>query len=154
MEFDLHDDPASYDARPIFGTFDKRGITTLAVIVVLILPIIVLSFVNEWPVELVSLACAAIAVPVGLAGMGKIHGLYAERWVPLVLRERKAPREMIWLVPSVVIEGLPPKSEPTRAERRAERREARADKRERAREDVEDVQLLLNFTAVRPDGGE
>lgn len=153
MEFDLHDDPASYDARPIFGTFDKRGITTLAVIVVLILPIIVLSFLNEWPVELVSLVCAVIAVPVGLAGMGKIHGLYAERWVPLVLRERKAPREMIYLVPSVVIEGLPPKKELTRAERRAERREAKADRRARALEDVEDAQLLLNFMSRHDDEG-
>jgi len=150
MEFDLHDDPASYDARPIFGTFDKRGITTLAVIVVLLLPIIVLSFLNTWPVELVSLACVAIAVPVGLAGMGKIHGLYAEKWVPLMLKERKAPREMIYVVPSVVIDGLPPKKEPTRAERRAERREAKADRRARALEDAEDAQLLLNFVTSRP----
>ena len=154
MEFDLHDDPASYDARPIFGTFDKRGITTLAIIAVLILPIIVMSFVNDWPVELVSLLCALIACPIGLVGMGKIHGLYAEKWIPLVLRERKSPREMLWITPAVVIEGLPPASEPTRKERRAARREARDDKRARALEDIDDAQLLIDFIVQDPGTGK
>lgn len=148
MEFELHDDPAGYEARPIFATFNKRGITTFALIALILAPFLVLSFMNDWPVELTCVICAVVAGPIGIVGMGKKHGLYAEKWIPLMRQERRAPRELVWRCPRVTIDGMAPAPAQTRAELRVAKREAKADAKARKAEPESDAAFA--FTLVTP----
>lgn len=135
-ETKIHDDFHSYEPRNIFGALSKRqAVAGLACVVVM-----TAAVYGIWrfglPLEPTVLAGAAICAPIGTIAMAPMRGLHAERWLPIVARDRATPERMLWGPERVVIEVE--RERPGAAERRRARREERRAAAERGREGEHD----------------
>lgn len=151
MEFDLNDDPMTYEARPVFGKFSPRTFATIvvcgAVACGLAVPLLALGL----DTQVIGIAVCALCVPVGAFGVAKFHGLRAEAWVPLVRAEMAGPTELRWAPPRPVVETPASSRREARARERAERAFRREASRAAARESELDDLLGQAFAGLADD---
>lgn len=135
MEFDLNEDPATYEARPIFGKFSARSAVVGLAAGALGLAVAGGLYLVGAPAQAVAGGCVLVCVPLGYLGLSKSHGLRAEEWVPLELADRRSVQELIWSAPRPVLDDGD-EGEPTREERKRERHRERRAARESEQEDL------------------
>lgn len=129
MEYELNEDPRIYEPKPVFGVLSWRTAAIAAPTAAACVALGSALTGAGAPPDAVALACAAVAVPVGVVGLSSLHGMRAEQWMPLLLRELRSPGELIWAPPRPVLTRAEPPAEPA-DERRARRRAERAARKE------------------------
>lgn len=128
-EAKIHDDPSQHEPRNVFGKFTKRQALAGSLCAAIMTAAVALVFKFGLPLEPVVILGALACMPAGVLAMSPIRGLHAEKWIPLAMDERKAPKELTWGPRRLILEV--PEERPTRAEARARRREHKRDVAER-----------------------
>lgn len=128
-ETKIHDDFHSYEPRNIFGALSKRQAIAAAACIVVMSGAVYGIWRYNLPLEPTVIAGALICAPVGTLAMAPMRGLHAEKWVPIVVRDKTTVDRMLWGPKRVVIEVEEKK--PTASERRRARREEKLAKHER-----------------------
>lgn len=133
VEEKIHADPRSYEARNIFGSLSKRQFISAVAIAALILPAVVINFRLGLPgLSPVTMAAFVPCIAIGVFLTAPVHGLHAERWLPIVLADLRTPKVLIRRQKVVTLTRV--EGRPRASERRAERRRLKAEARARATE--------------------
>jgi len=114
-ETKIHDDFHSYEPRNIFGALSKRQAIAAAACIVVMSGAVYGIWRYNLPLEPTVIAGALICAPVGTLAMAPMRGLHAEKWVPIVVRDKTTVDRMLWGPKRVVIEVEEEK--PTASER-------------------------------------
>lgn len=126
MEFDINDDPMTYEPRPIFGYWTRRqslvGVAVLSSVAI----ISAIAWITNLPIEYAGVAAFAIGCVAGYFALSRRHGLYPEQWMPILQREKEAPMERIWTPPRMCFKDGQAKS-PSRAELKKLKKARRAE---------------------------
>lgn len=118
MERQLIDDPNNHEAKPIAGSLSFRDLETIFVVVLAVAPFIFAMVALKWNSTACTLLAMLVGCPIGYIGTQKYKNLYFETFAPIVMRERRRPREMCHEAPQAVFPEEPaPKR--TRGEERA-----------------------------------
>ena len=81
----------------------------------------------DWNLEAVTYLAIPVCVAIGVIGLHSHHGLKSEKWLPLMLKDRAEPDQLMLAVPTFEV-AVPKK---TRAELRKEKRRKKAAKKAR-----------------------
>lgn len=119
MERPLIADPNDYEAKPIAGSLDARGLVTIAAVALACAPVVIAIFAWGLDSTLGSLIAMAVGSPIGYIGFARYKNLRFEEFAPLILRERMKPEEMDWEAPQPVFPAEAPKQKQGRKERKA-----------------------------------
>lgn len=136
-EVKVHADPRAYEPRNIFGMLSKRQAIAGAIVAVILVPAVIANV--RLGLDPISPLTAAATIPCLAAGVfltAPVHGLHAEKWIPIVLRARRTPPMRIKRMKTVEFEIDEVKC--TRREGRALRRMEKADARARKAESERD----------------
>lgn len=132
-EVKIHADPRSYEPRNVFGMLSKRQAIAGAVIAVIIVPTVILNLrLGLDPISPLTVLAFIPCLAAGIFLTAPVHGLHAEKWLPIVIRSRRQPPCRVRCGPEVAFEVA--EARPTLRQRAALRREARADARARRAE--------------------
>lgn len=104
-ETDVREDPNNYVTRNVFGRFDTRSAVTYAVVAALLVPVLGLTWRFSLPEPAMLLLMALVVAPPTVIGKVEVHGLHAERWIPLALSARREPAQYVWRPARVEVEG-------------------------------------------------
>lgn len=99
MERALIGDPKYYEAKPIAGKTDARGLVTIVVVCIVVAPFAWAIWNSLLDAYVGALLAAVPASVVGFIGLKSHKGMHAEEFLPIVIRERRRPREMTWQNP-------------------------------------------------------
>ena len=105
MDRPLIANPNDYEGRPVAGITDWRGLATSAMVLIVVAPIAWCMWTFRLSVYLGSALAAVAAAPIGYVGLARFKGLRAEQFLPIVVRERRKPREMCWECPQPTFAG-------------------------------------------------
>lgn len=137
MEFDINDDPMTYEARPIFGYWTRRQSIVGACVIVSVAGVTGAAHVLGLPTDVAAAGSFVIGCVAGYFALSKRHGLYPEQWMPIMRAERDAPVERVWTPPRAHVEA------PSQAREHSSRRERRRERKRRAAELETDGLLAL-----------
>lgn len=138
MEFDINDDPMTYEARPVFGYWTRRQTAVGAVVIGATIGITAVAWALNLPVDIAAFGTFIVGCVGGYFWLSKRHGLYPEQWMPILEAEKDAPQERVWSPPRMRM------SETAEEEENLTRKEQRQIKRERKAE-LETDDLLSEY---------
>lgn len=144
MEFELHDDPKDYIARPIFGKFSNRSLLTWVLFSVFVVPICVIGYLYQLNENFTMIFCALGGIPIILIGQYKRKGLYMEEYLPIAWEFFHTPKFSFAYPPEVFIER--PSYKPTRKDKKEQKRlehELSKDKKEQ-KQDEKAAESFIN----------
>lgn len=121
MEFDINDDPLTYEARPIFGQWTRRQSMVGLGVFASVATITGVAWATNLPIDVAGIATFAIGCVAGYFALSRRHGLYPEDWMPILKAEREAPVERVWQPPVMQIEDLQGEPQLSRKESKRER---------------------------------
>ncbi len=105
----VRDDINNYVARNIFGRFSKRSaIAALAAVAVVSVGIYGV-YAWDWSLDIVTYMAIPVCVAIGVIGLHSHHGLKSEKWLPLMLKDRAEPDQLMLAVPTFEV-AVPKKS--------------------------------------------
>lgn len=144
MEFELHDDPKDYIARPIFGKFSNRSLLTWVLFALFVVPICVIGYLYQLNENFTMIFCALGGIPIILIGQYKRKGLYMEEYLPIAWKAFHTPKFSFAYPPDVFIER--PSYKPTRADKKARKclEQQRNKDRKEQKEDEKDAASFIN----------
>lgn len=123
----VRDDINNYVARNIFGHFSKRSAVAALAAASVVSVGIYGVYAWGWNLEAVTYLAIPVCVAIGVIGLHSHHGLKSEKWLPLMLKDRAEPDQLMLAVPT--FEVATPKK--TRVELRKEKRREKAAKKAR-----------------------
>ncbi|RHI86336.1 PrgI family mobile element protein [Collinsella sp. AM13-34] len=123
----VRDDINNYVARNIFGHFSKRSAVAALAAASVVSVGIYGVYAWDWNLEAVTYLAIPVCVAIGVIGLHSHHGLKSEKWLPLMLKDRAEPDQLMLAVPTFEV-AVPKK---TRAELRKEKRRKKAAKKAR-----------------------
>lgn len=126
----VRDDINNYVARNIFGHFSKRSAVAALAAASVVSVGIYGVYAWDWNLEAVTYLAIPVCVGIGVIGLHSHHGLKSEKWLPLMLKDRAEPDQLMLAVPT--FEVATPKK--TRAELCKEKRREKAAKKARKAE--------------------
>lgn len=144
MEFELHDDPKDYIARPIFGKFSNRSLLTWVLFSLFVVPICVIGYLYQLNENFTMIFCALGGIPIILIGQYKRKGLYMEEYLPIAWEFFHTPKFSFAYPPEVFIER--PSYKPTRKDKKEQKRlehELSKDKKEQ-KQDEKAAESFIN----------
>ncbi len=126
----VRDDINNYVARNIFGRFSKRSAIAAVAAIAVVAGGIYGVYRWNWDLQVVTYAVIPICIVIGIVGLHSHHGLKSEKWIPLMLKDREEPEELVLEGPGFEVEA--PRR--TRSEKREEKRRAKTAAKERKKE--------------------
>lgn len=128
MEFDINDDPMTYEARPVFGYWTRRQTIVGLAVIGATIGITAAAWALGLPMDIASIGTFIVGCVGGYFALSKRHGLYPEQWMPIMQAEREAPQERVWTPPRMRLsEEVDEEEKLSRSERRQIKRERKAE---------------------------
>ena len=114
----VRDDINNYVARNIFGHFSKRSAVAALAAASVVSVGIYGVYAWDWNLEAVTYLAIPICVGIGVIGLHSHHGLKSEKWLPLMLKDRAEPDQLMLAVPTFEV-ATPKKTRPNCVRRSA-----------------------------------